>query len=84
METAARLGLRVPGDLSVAYFASQWELNVDVDPTAVKLPEGEMATLGVELLLKRVARMDAAAVGTQHMIPGTLKIGSTTGPVPAG
>ncbi len=51
--------------------------------TAVKLPEGEMATLGVELLLKRVARMDAAAVGTQHMIPGPLKIGSTTGPAPA-
>ena len=84
MESAAKLGLRVPGDLSVAYFASQWELNADVDPTAVRLPEGEMAMLGVELLLKRVARSAAAAVGTQHMIPGTLKIGSTTGPAPAG
>ncbi|MFA5206311.1 MAG: LacI family DNA-binding transcriptional regulator [Lentisphaeria bacterium] len=84
MEAAANLGLRVPGDLSVAYFASQWELNADVDPTAVRLPEGEMAKLGVELLLKRVARSSAAAVGTQRMLPGTLVIGSTTGPAPAG
>lgn len=72
-------GLRVPQDISLCYFASQWETALmDYRVTAIQLPEAKMAASASEQLLALIAgRMD-------YEIPpafvGELKVGWTTAP----
>lgn len=85
MQVAAQQGIRVPADLSMSLFASEWELDLNLFPvTAVLVPEGAMALAAVEALLPMIERRRSGdAAGAKPVIPpvrAELRIGRTTGP----
>jgi len=76
---ALRRGIRVPQDLSVAYFATPWQLVIsDYRPTALELPEAQIAVAAVRQLLDQIEGRET--VDDLAPIPGTLRPGWTTSP----
>ncbi len=78
LHAAAALGRRVPGNLSLSYFASPQEMDIGLFSTAVCLPESQMATGAADILLDMIEGKRKGPV--TQAIPGTLKLGKTTGP----
>lgn len=77
LHAAARRGLRVPAQLSIAYFASAWEhAGDDVRRTVVAVPEPRLAEAGVKLLLRLIEGKSAGR--RPPGIPGVLQVGETT------
>jgi LacI family transcriptional regulator len=75
----AREGLRVPGDVSVAYFASPWEDRIHgYATTCIRVPELEMAASAVRLLFDRIAGRPVP--DRPEPIVGTLIPGQTAAP----
>ena len=81
LQAAAERGLQVPRDLSIVGFDAS-ELSGVVVPklTTVRQPLGEMARMGVELLIRLI---DGRDIDTMHIELATeLVIGASTGPPP--
>lgn len=81
IRVADRLGIRIPGELSVAGF-DDIVLARQVFPalTTVKQPLAEMAELAARILLEGKSK-EGAAKGTK-VVPAELKIRESTGPAP--
>jgi DNA-binding LacI/PurR family transcriptional regulator len=76
-------GVRVPQDVSVVGFDDIWIAGLRrVGLTSVRQPVGELAALGVERLLLRIAQVDVDpdAPATQQKLAPTLIPRTTTGP----
>jgi LacI family transcriptional regulator len=78
MEAVSSKGLRVPQDLSLCYFASPWELDINFSHTAVILPEPQMGKSAVELLMEIIGHPQT--LPTIKSFTGKLRKGSTSGP----
>ncbi|NLX04805.1 MAG: LacI family transcriptional regulator [Phycisphaerae bacterium] len=75
--TALRLGIRVPEELSLAYFASPWQVVLsDYRPTTVEVAEGQMAVRAAARLLALVSGEEISE--PEPPIAGTLRPGWTT------
>lgn len=77
MEAAGAKGLRVPQDLSLCYFASPWEMDMNLSATAVILPEPQMATTAVEMLMEIIGH--SLTLPTLEYFTGSFRKGTTTG-----
>ncbi len=77
---AANRGLRVPQDVSLCYFASPWEMDIQLFATGLQIPEIEMTRLAVEILLGKIAGRDPGLPA--RLVAGELRVGDTTGPAP--
>lgn len=76
----AHHGIRVPQDMSVCYFASAWERQ-EVEPgTMAVLPEEQMASMAVDMLLTMIEGKQSPSLKT--VIPPTLSQGRTTALAP--
>lgn len=76
LQLAAEQGIRVPTDLSLAVFASEWELDMNMFPvTAVIVPEGKMSIVAVQALLPMIEQQRSAdesvAVAETNAAPAT-------------
>jgi len=61
LQVAAEKGIRIPADLSMGFFASEWELDANMFPvTAVLVPEGKMAVVAVQTLLPMIEQRRSA------------------------
>lgn len=54
LAAASRQGIRVPFDLSLCYFASEWELYPENPASVLALPETNMAQAAVHMLLNSI------------------------------
>ncbi|NLX04724.1 MAG: LacI family transcriptional regulator [Phycisphaerae bacterium] len=76
LRAASLRGLNVPRDLSVCHFASAWEFElVDRPPTAVSLPEPQVAVAAVRAL---VELMDGKLPEIPAPVVGELVVGFTS------
>ena len=83
IDGARRLGLDVPGRLSVAgYDDTEMAAWPGFDLTTVRQQTARMATVGVELLLERIA--DEADEPRDHRLEAELVIRSSTAPAASG
>jgi LacI family transcriptional regulator len=76
MEAVSPRGIRVPQDLSLCYFASPWELDINFSSTAVVLPEPQMGKAAVELLMEIIG--DKQKTPVIKSFTGEFRKGSTT------
>ncbi len=82
LHLASRRGLRVPQDLSLCYFASPWELDIQLFSTGLKVPEIEMTRTAVGILMDIIKNKRQEPV--VRSIPGQLVVGETTGRISDG
>jgi DNA-binding LacI/PurR family transcriptional regulator len=77
LHMAANRGILVPQELSIAYFASAWEvIGADMPKTLVETPEPLMAQVGVQILLNLIDGKETADIA--QAVPGRLRLGMTT------
>jgi LacI family transcriptional regulator len=87
---AARLGINVPGDLSVMGYDDESHIADTMVPTltTMALPLREMGAAAMAALLAQIEgtgnRGDEQAAGLETLVPCRLVIRESTGPVPAG
>ncbi|GAA2433718.1 LacI family DNA-binding transcriptional regulator [Actinomadura vinacea] len=79
LRAAARLGVRVPGELSVAAF-DDLPFSALVDPplTTVKLSASDLGFHAAELLLELMEGGPAGSVAAPPVLPATLQVRGTT------
>jgi len=76
---AARRGIKIPGQLSVCYFASPWDRReTRSKPTRIEIPEIPMAAAGVDILMARVREKKVLPVPKPFV--GKMVVGHTTAP----
>jgi len=73
----ARRGLKIPGEVSVCYFASPWEtVMTRFSATVLEVPEEAIAVTATRMLLDRI---EEKPIGEVPKPAGTLHVGLTTG-----
>lgn len=78
-QSAYRLGLRIPDDLSVVSVLSRSTAEKMTPPmTNVEVPAGEMGRIGAELLIERLE--NGASPVRQMLLPPTLHVGQSCAP----
>lgn len=81
LKAAARLGLQVPDDLSIAVFANEPARDVELEICSVVVPSKEMAHHAVDMLIQRIE--DPASHSPPRAIPFQLFLGNSTAPPPS-
>ena len=83
VRVADELGIRIPGELSVAGF-DDIALARQVYPalTTIRQPLSAMAERAAELLIEGRGRPAPSGAGGEEVIPSSLKVRDSTGPVP--